>query len=104
DIAAFAAANALPVAASFRAQHLLDNAHPSYVGHLGFGVSPALAARVRDADLLIAIGPRLGEATTGGYALIEPPIPHAPLIHVHAGAEELGRVYQPVLGINAGMP
>jgi len=104
DIAAFAEANALPITASFRAQHLIDNAHPCYIGHLGFGLGPKLAARVKAADLLLAIGPRLGEATTGGYTLIEPPVPHAPLIHVHAGVKELGRVYQPVLGINAGMP
>ena len=104
DIAAFAEANELPVAAAFRRQHLFDNRHPNYVGHLGFGLSPELAARVKAADLLVAIGPRLGEATTGGYTLIQAPNPHAPLVHVHAGAEELGRVYQPVLAINSGMP
>jgi acetolactate synthase I/II/III large subunit len=103
DVAAFIEADALPVIASFRCQHLFDNGHSNYVGHLGFGVSPKLATRVKAADLLIVIGPRLGEATTGGYTLIEAPNPQGRLIHVHASAEELGRVYQPTLAINSGM-
>ncbi|MBJ7312131.1 thiamine pyrophosphate-binding protein [Rugamonas sp. CCM 8940] len=104
DLQAFAEANALPVACAFRFQDLLDNAHPNYVGDVGIGINPKLAARVREADVILAIGPRLGEMTTGGYALISAPLPKQRLIHVHADAEELGSVYQAELMINSGMP
>ena len=104
DIRGFAEANALPVACAFRFQDLLDNRHPNYAGDVGIGINPKLAARIRDADLLIAIGPRLGEMTTGGYTLLEAPCPKQKLVHVHSAAEELGRVYQADLMINSGMP
>ncbi|MFI4988297.1 MAG: thiamine pyrophosphate-binding protein [Alphaproteobacteria bacterium] len=103
DITAFAAANCLPVATSFRRQDRFDNLHPSYAGDLGIGPNPKLAALVEDADLLIAAGPRLGEMTTGGYRLFAVPRPKQTLVHVHMGAEELNRVYQAALPINAGM-
>ncbi|MBT9462736.1 thiamine pyrophosphate-binding protein [Hydrogenophaga sp.] len=93
----------LPVANAFRFQDTFDNHHALYAGDVGLGINPALAARVRESDLLIAIGPRLGEATTGGYTLIEAPVPKQKLVHIHASAEELGRVYQPTLAINATM-
>jgi acetolactate synthase-1/2/3 large subunit len=103
DIRAFVEANDLPVCASFRNQDLIDNRHPNYVGDLGVGVGPALGKRIKDCDLILAVGPRLGEATTGGYTLIDLPVPKQKLVHVHAGAEELGRVYQASLPINSGM-
>jgi len=103
DIAAFAEANGLPVGVSFRCQDLIDNAHKNYAGHVGIGPHPALAAQVKEADVLLVVGARLGEMTTGGYTLLDVPVPKQTLIHVHAGAEELGRVYQPALAINAGM-
>ena len=90
-----------PVACSFRRQDLFDNAHPCYVGDLGLGANPALLRRVRDADLVLAIGARLGEAATAGYTLLDIPQPRQRLIHVCAGPEELGRVYQPTLAIAA---
>jgi acetolactate synthase-1/2/3 large subunit len=101
DLAKFAAANALPVGASFRCNHLIDNRHVCYAGHVGIGIDPNLKRRVAEADPLIVIGARLGEMTTGGYTLVTPPRPSQPLIHVHPGAEELGRVYQAELPINA---
>ena len=97
----FAEANALPVACAFRGQHLFDNRHPSYAGDVGIGINPKLAARVRDADVLLVIGERLGEMTTSGYTLLEAPSPAQRLIHVHPGADELGRVYQPAIAIAA---
>jgi acetolactate synthase-1/2/3 large subunit len=100
----FAERNALPVGVSFRAQDVFDNHHPNYAGDVGIGINPRLAARVREADLVLVLGARLGEMTTSGYSLFEVPVPAQPLIHVHPGAEELGRVYQPKLMINAGMP
>ena len=103
DIRAFVEANDLPVCASFRNQDLIDNRHPNYVGDLGVGVGPALGKRIKECDLILAIGPRLGEATTGGYTLFDLPVPKQKLVHVHAGAEELGRVYQATLPINSGM-
>jgi acetolactate synthase-1/2/3 large subunit len=104
DVTRFAEANALPVACAFRFQDLLDNDHPHYVGDVGIGINPKLAARVRDADLLIAFGPRLGEMTTGGYALIEAPVPKQRLVHIHPAPEELGSVYQAELMIAGGAP
>jgi acetolactate synthase-1/2/3 large subunit len=99
DMERFAVANQLPVACAFRFQDLLDNRHDHYVGDIGIGINPVLAERVKMADLLMAFGPRLGEMTTSGYTLIEAPMPRQKLVHVHAGAEEIGRVYQPELGI-----
>ena len=100
---AFAQAFDLPTAVSFRCQAYFDNRLKQYAGHAGVGIDPALAARIEATDLLLAAGARLGEATTDGYTLVRPPVPDQALIHIHPGAEELGRVYQPVLGINAGM-
>ena len=93
----------LPVANTFRFQDTFDNHHPLYAGDVGLGINPALARRVREADLLIAIGPRLGESTTGSYSLIEAPRPKQTLVHIHASAEELNRVYQADLAICATM-
>ena len=98
----FAEANALPVGCAFRFQDLLDNEHPHYIGDIGIGINPKLAARIANADLVIAIGPRLGEMTTGGYTLIAAPSPAQRLVHIHADPEELGSVYQAELMINSG--
>jgi acetolactate synthase-1/2/3 large subunit len=97
----FAEAAELPVACAFRSQDLFDNRHPNYAGDVGIGINPKLAARVRDADVLLVIGERLGEMTTAGYTLLSVPTPAQALIHVHPGADELGRVYQPAIAINA---
>ena len=104
DLQAFAEANALPVACTFRFQDLLDNDHPHYIGDVGIGINPKLAARVKEADLIIAIGPRLGEMTTGGYTLLASPVPSQRLVHIHADPEELGSVYQADLMIASGAP
>ena len=101
DLAAFAANHDLPVAASFRCQDYLDNRDEHYVGYAGLGNDPQLAGRIREADLLLVIGARVGEATSSGYGLIEIPQPRQKLIHSHPGASELGRVYRPSLAVNA---
>jgi acetolactate synthase I/II/III large subunit len=93
----------LPVANAFRFQDTFDNFHPLYAGDVGIGINPKLAQRVKDSDLIIAIGPRLGEMTTGGYALLQAPKPKQKLVHIHASAEELNRVYQADLAICATM-
>ena len=93
----------LPVACAWRFQDTFDNRHPLYAGDVGIGTNPKLAARVRDADLLIALGVRLGEMTTMGYTLLQPPRPVQKLVHIHAGAEELGRVYAADLMLQASM-
>ncbi|WP_095152186.1 thiamine pyrophosphate-binding protein [Pseudomonas sp. Irchel s3b5] len=103
DIRLFAEQQDIPVAASFRCQDLFDNRHPSYVGDLGFAASAQLSSAVRDADLLLVVGSRMGEVSTGGYAALEIPVPKQTLIHIHQGIEELGRVYQPTLAINSSM-
>ena len=89
----FAEAWQLPVGCGFRFQDCFDNRHALYAGDVGIGINPKLAARVREADLILAIGVRLGEMTTGGYSHLAVPRPSQKLIHLHAGAEELGRVY-----------
>ncbi len=94
----------LPAACAFRYQDLFDNHHDRYAGDLGTGTPPALAARVKDADLIVAIGARLGEMTTAGYSLLAAPEPKQRLVHIHTGAEEVGRVYAPDVGIVSSMP
>ncbi len=103
DIRAFAEAMNLPTGCSFRCQDLFDNLHPNYAGDVGIGINPKLAARVKNSDLLLVVGARLGEMTTSGYTLLDIPVPQQPLVHIHASAEELGRVYQAALPINSGM-
>ena len=105
DLQRFCETQKIPVGCAFRFQDLFDNAHAHYAGDVGIGINPKLAARIKAADLVIAFGPRLGEMTTSGYTLIEPAGATAQtLVHIHAGAEELGRVYQADLMINATMP
>ncbi len=93
----------LPVGNAFRFQDTFDNHHPQYAGDVGIGINPALAKRVRESDLIIAIGPRLGEMTTGGYTLLQAPKAAQTLVHIHSSAEELNRVYQADLAIHASM-
>jgi acetolactate synthase-1/2/3 large subunit len=83
---------------SFRRKDLLDNDHPCYAGDLGIGTNSALVARVRQADLIVAIGARLGESATGGYTLLDPADTAARLVHIHPGAEEIGRVWPVSIG------
>lgn len=101
-IQAFAEASGLPVAVSFRRQDYFNNDSSCYVGDAGLGMNPRLARKVRDADLLLVLGARLSEVTTSGYTLIDIPSPKQKLVHVHAGAGELGRNYQADLPIAAG--
>jgi acetolactate synthase-1/2/3 large subunit len=101
DLNAFAANFKLPVGASFPCQDYLDNRVPSYVGDVGIGINPKLAKRVREADLLLVLGARLGEMTTSGYTLLSPPAPKQKLIHVHPDPSEIGRVYRPDFGLAA---
>jgi len=103
DIRAFIEANNLPAGCSFRRQDLLDNRHPNYCGEVGIGINPSFGERIRGADVILAIGPRLGEMTTGGYTLFPIPRPFQKILHVHPGNDELGRVYQADLMINSGM-
>lgn len=103
DIARFAEEFHLPVACAFRRQDLFDNRHPNYIGEAGLGMNPKLAARIQASDLVIAVGPRLGETTTAGYTLFDIPKPVQQLVHVHRDPGELGRVYCADLMINAGM-
>ncbi len=93
----------LPVGCGFRFQDTFDNRHPLYAGDVGIGINPKLAARLRDADLVLAIGVRLGEMTTGGYAHLAVPRPSQRLVHLHAGPEELGRVYTADLMLQASL-
>ena len=93
----------LPVGNAFRFQDTFDNFHPLYAGDVGIGINPKLGQRIKDSDLIIAIGPRLGEMTTSGYTLLEVPKPKQKLVHIHASAEELNRVYHADLAICASM-
>jgi acetolactate synthase I/II/III large subunit len=91
----------IAVATTFRRGHLFDASNRSYAGDLGIGPNPKLLARIRSADLIVLIGGRLGELPSQGYTLLSIPDPQIRLVHVHPGAEELGRVYRPHLAIHA---
>jgi acetolactate synthase-1/2/3 large subunit len=99
QVEAFAERFDLPVAAAFRYQDYIDNRHPCYVGHAGVAADPVLAGAIRDADLLLVIGARLGEITTGLYTLLAVPDPKQSLVHIHPSADELGSIYRADLPI-----
>jgi len=99
----FAFRHGIPTVAAFRRQDAIDNRCGVYAGQLGYGPNPKLLQRVRDADLIIAVGARLGESTTDGYSLITPDHPGQTLVHVHPDPNELGRVYHADLPICADM-
>ncbi|GIK86694.1 MAG: thiamine pyrophosphate protein [Betaproteobacteria bacterium] len=101
SLRAFAERNALPVACAFRRQDLFDNRHPLYAGDAGIAINPRLAQRLREADVLLVVGERLGEMATSGYTLPAAPLPAQALVHVHPGVEELGRVYRAEVAIAA---
>src|SRR6476619_6515659 len=92
---------ALPAATSFRRASLFPSDHPNFAGDLGIGPNPKLAARIKDSDLLLLVGGRLSEISSSSYTLIDIPVPKQKFVHIHPGAEELGRVYQPTLAIQA---
>lgn len=100
---AFAAAAHVPVASAFRRQDRFDNRHPNYIGEAGLGINPALRARISDADLVLAVGTRLGDIATSHYESIRVPHPSQRLVHVHADADEIGAVIRPEVGICAGI-
>ena len=102
-ITAFAEAACLPTCCSFRRHHLMDNASANFVGEIGVIPNPSLLARIKESDLFIVVGARLGEMTTQGYTLIDDPEPIQKLVHVHADENELGRVFRPTLAIHSGM-
>ncbi len=100
-VARFAQKYSLPVATTFRRGHLFDQTHSCYAGDLGIGPNPKLLERIKSSDLVIMIGGRLGELPSQSYTLFDIPRPQMPFVHVHPGADELGRVYSPHLAINA---
>jgi acetolactate synthase-1/2/3 large subunit len=97
----FAERFALPVATTFRRAHVMDALHPCYAGDLGIGPNPKLVARIKTADLVVLIGGRMGELPSQRYTLFDIPAPQQTFVHVHPGADELGRVYRPHLAIHA---
>lgn len=101
ELLRFAERFALPVATTFRRGHLIDAMHPCYAGDFGIGPNPKLLARVKGADLVLLIGGRFSEMSSQGYTIFAIPEPQTKLVHVHPGADELGRVYHPHLAINA---
>lgn len=101
QIAAFAEAFSLPVYCSFRRQMLFSADHPCYAGDLGLGVNPAVLARIRAADLVLLVGGRLSEVPSQGYELLGIPTPRQALVHVHADADELGKLYRATQAIHA---
>ncbi|RWG85545.1 thiamine pyrophosphate-binding protein [Mesorhizobium sp.] len=91
----------LPVGCSFRRQMLFDHLHQNYAGDVGIGINPKLAAQIKAADVVLLVGGRMGEMPSSDYTLLKSPYPDQALVHVHADAGELGRVYRPTLAINA---
>ena len=102
ELLVFAASSNIPTACGFRRNDIIDNRHPCFIGELGYDADPALVARVRDADLVLAVGTRLGQVITQGYSLIKPFGHGHELVHVHPEAGEFGKVFTPVLAIQAG--
>jgi acetolactate synthase-1/2/3 large subunit len=100
-VEAFAERNSIPAVAAFRRQDKFDNDHPCYIGEIGLGVNPQLRKTIDDADLVILLGTRMGEVASSGYQMLDVPSPRQKLIHIHASAEELGRVYTADIAINA---
>jgi len=98
----FAERFALPVATSWRRLECFDHRHAHFAGHAGWAMTPALRARLREADVILAVNTRLNEPTTEGYSVIESPVPKQQLIHVYPDVQELGRVFAPTLGIASG--
>ncbi|TRO13484.1 thiamine pyrophosphate-binding protein [Ectopseudomonas mendocina] len=99
----FAEAQGLPVVTAFRRQDRFDNSHPNYAGDAGLGMNPALAKMIQEADLLMAVGTRLGDITTRHYELVEAPRPHQRLVHVHPDPQAPGQVYWPELAVCASV-
>lgn len=99
----FAERIGLPVAGAFRRQDAVPNSSPVWAGNLGYGPNPRLVERIKQADLVLVVGARLGEATTDSYTLITPDHPGQILVHVHPDPEELGRIYRPDLAICGDM-
>src|SRR3954470_25006264 len=104
DVVAFARAAGLPIAASFRCQDYVDNDAEVYAGPAGIAMAPPLARRIAEADVLLAVGGRLGDIPSNGWSLLDIPRPRQRLVHVHPDADELGAVYQPELPIVSGLP
>lgn len=89
----------LPVCCSMRRLDIVDNHHPCFVGEMGIAPNPNLVERIREADLLLVVGARLGEMTTQSYSLLSPEDSEHKLVHVHVDADELGRVFPPAIGV-----
>ncbi|PJX25565.1 thiamine pyrophosphate-binding protein [Advenella sp. S44] len=97
----FAEQQQLPVAVQFRRQHLFPSTHPNFVGDIGLGSNPKLLKMAQDADVILLVGGRMSEIASQSYTLLDIPVPRQTLIHVHADSQELNRVYQAALAINA---
>ncbi|WP_323022291.1 thiamine pyrophosphate-binding protein [Pararhodobacter sp.] len=104
DLAALAEASGLPVAVTFRRQDRIDNRHPNYAGDLGVGMNPKLGARLKEADLLLIVGTRLGDTATNGFALMDPAAPGKTILHIHTDPDELGHIWRPDLALTARAP
>lgn len=102
NLCAFAVASDIPVVVGFRCQDRFDNHAPVYAGEAGVGMPAHVRGLIREADVILAINVRFGEITTDGYRLLSVPVPEQALIHVHGSADEIGKIYQPVLGIQSG--
>ncbi len=101
DLKTFSEQWGVPVACSFRRQHLFDHLHPNYAGDVGLGINPALKSSIEESDLVILLGARFSENPSQGFSLFDIPKPRQKLVHIQSGAEELGRIYVPDLPINA---
>ncbi len=98
---AFAERQQLPVAVQFRRQHLFPASHPNFVGDIGLGINPKLLKMAEEADVILLVGGRMSEIASQSYNLLDIPVPKQTLIHVHPDSQELNRVYQAALAINA---
>jgi acetolactate synthase I/II/III large subunit len=100
-LAQFAEALRVPVAVTWKNQDIFDNSSPLYAGHLGFGNPPKHRQVLANADLIIAVGTRLGDVASLNYTFPSATEPKQKLIHIYPDGEPIGKVFRADFGLVA---
>ena len=102
ELTAFADALEVPVAHSLMGKGVMREDHPLLLGMTGFWGTPIANDTCRNADVMLAIGTRLAEASSSSwdprYTFAAPP---TRVIHIDADLAEIGRNLPTELGIVA---
>ena len=94
----FLLGNNVPVTVGFRRQAHYDGNQINFAGDLGVGSDTGLIEKFREADLILAIGSRLGDAVTQGFTLLDK-AGSVPIVQILPDGSEIGRVFRTALGI-----